>query len=72
VIAVEKPEPKPRGRRTPVSRGAASAKPLFWRRASHLDDDRAGDFLLKNLEAIREESLSRGLANSLAPTISET
>jgi hypothetical protein len=39
--------------------------------ASHPDHDRAGDFLLKNLEAIREESSSRALANSLPPPTSE-
>jgi hypothetical protein len=60
MIAVKKSEPKPCVRRTPLSRGASSAKPLFWRLASHPDNDRAGDFLLKNLEAIREESSSRG------------
>jgi hypothetical protein len=31
----------------------APAEPLFWRRAWHPDNDRAGDFLLKNLESIR-------------------
>jgi len=39
--------------------------------ASHPDHDRAGDFLLKNLEAIREVSSSRALANSLPPPTSE-
>ena len=58
MIAVEKSEPKLRRRRTPVLRDASSAKPLFWRRPSHPDNDRAGDFLLKNLEAIREEATS--------------
>ena len=60
MIAVEKPKPTMRGRRTPASRGASSTKSLFWRRASHPDNDRAGDLLLKNLETIREESSSRG------------
>ena len=36
----------------------APAKPLFWRRVWHPDNERAGDFLLKNLEAIREGETS--------------
>jgi len=60
VIAVEKPEPKPRGRRIAVSRGASSAKSPFWQGASHPDNDRAGELLLKSLEAIREDAFSRG------------
>lgn len=40
------------------------ARPLFWRRAWNPDNDRAGDFLLKNLESIREESSSCGLVKS--------
>jgi hypothetical protein len=32
----------------------------FWRKASHADMDRAGDFILKNLELIRQEATIRG------------
>lgn len=36
------------------------APALFWRRASHVDLDRAGDFILKNLGLMREQATVRG------------
>lgn len=33
---------------------------MFWRKPTHAELDRAGDFILENLEGIREEATVRG------------
>ncbi len=42
------------------SNGKRPMRDMFWRKASHADLDRAGDFILKNLELIRQEATVRG------------
>jgi hypothetical protein len=40
--------------------GKRDARKSFWRRPSHPELDRAGDFILKNLDLMREEATARG------------
>jgi hypothetical protein len=42
------------------SNGKRDARKSFWRRPSQPELDRAGDFILKNLELMREEATARG------------
>jgi len=43
-----------------ISADKNDEKPAFWRRQSHSDLDRSGDFILNNLRSTREEARSRG------------
>lgn len=51
---------KSRSDRAKPGDGKRSARDLFWRKTSHVDLDRAGDFILENLGMIREEATVRG------------
>jgi hypothetical protein len=56
--ATEKTKP----RRLAGAAGKSKNEPRdrFWRRLFHPELDRAGDFILKNLEVLREEAIVRG------------
>ena len=51
-----KPQPNLAG----ASKGKGNARDPFWRRRFHPELDRAGDFILRNLEVMREEAIARG------------
>jgi hypothetical protein len=51
---------KPRARVGAARKGKCRPHDPFWRRPFHPELDRAGDFILKNLEVLREEAIVRG------------
>lgn len=53
--ASEKTKPRPNH----AGAGKGKRDP-FWRRSFRSELDRAGDFILKNLEVLREEAIARG------------
>jgi hypothetical protein len=56
--ASEKTKPQPR--LAGASKGKRNTRDPFWRRPFHPELDRAGDFILRNLEGMREEAIARG------------
>ena len=51
---------KPQPSLTGASKGKRNARDPFWRRPFRPELDRAGNFILRNLEVMREEAIARG------------
>ena len=51
---------KPRPRKAKAGPNKRNTRDLFWRRVFHPELDRAGDFILKNLDGMRKEAVARG------------
>jgi hypothetical protein len=51
---------KPQSSVAKSTNGDRDTQRSFWRRPSHPELDRAGDFILKNLDLMREEATARG------------